>query len=86
MQLRDWITSTGISVQSFAAKLNVQRAMIYRYFTGTIPRATTMRRIEMLTRGAVKAADFYANAWMFRKAETTWKGTPEPEVISDKAA
>jgi hypothetical protein len=36
--------------------------MIYRYFTGTLPRAKTIQRIEILTDGAVTAQDFYACA------------------------
>jgi hypothetical protein len=33
--------------------------MIYRYFRGAMPRARTIRRIELLTDGAVTAQDFY---------------------------
>jgi hypothetical protein len=62
MQLRDWLTATDHSIKAFARKVKVERAMIYRYFSGTIPRAQTIRRIEVITDGAVTAQDFYASA------------------------
>ena len=62
MRLREWLTESDQSVKSFAKELNVERAMVYRYFTGAIPRTRTMRRIELLTKGAVTAQDFYENA------------------------
>jgi hypothetical protein len=45
--------------------------MLYRYFTGSIPRAERMHRIEKLTNGAVTAQDFYENAM---RVETTAQG------------
>ena len=62
MQLREWLRASGFTVKSFAERVDVERAMIYRYFTGAIPRTDTIRRIEQLTNGAVRAQDFYDNA------------------------
>jgi hypothetical protein len=62
MRLQDWLDASGSSIKSFAATVKVERAMIYRYFAGAIPRAQTIWRIEMLTNGAVTAQDFYDNA------------------------
>ena len=62
MLLKDWLTSTDTSIKAFARKVKVERAMIYRYFAGTIPRARTIRRIELITEGAVTAQDFYVSA------------------------
>jgi hypothetical protein len=62
MQLKSWLAGTDTSIKAFARKVKVERAMIYRYFTGTLPRARTMQRIEILTEGAVTAQDFYACA------------------------
>jgi AcrR family transcriptional regulator len=62
MQLKSWLTATDTSIKAFARKVKVERAMIYRYFSGTIPRARTIRRIELITEGAVTAQDFYASA------------------------
>jgi len=62
MYLRDWLTATDTSIKAFARQVKVERAMIYRYFMGTIPRAQTIRRIEVITDGAVTAQDFYSSA------------------------
>ena len=62
MRLREWLNASTFSVKSFAETLGVERAMVYRYFTGAIPRARTIRRIELLTNGAVTAQDFYETA------------------------
>jgi predicted transcriptional regulator len=62
MRLRDWLTESDFSVKSFAKEVKVERAMVYRYFTGAIPRTRTMRRIELVTNGAVTAQDFYDTA------------------------
>jgi hypothetical protein len=67
MRLREWIKTSGVSIQSFAQEIDVERAMVYRYFSGSIPRARTLRRIEILTQGAVTAQDFYMTA--IQKAE-----------------
>jgi hypothetical protein len=62
MHLKSWLADTDTSIKGFARKVKVERAMIYRYFSGTLPRARTIRRIEILTEGAVTAQDFYASA------------------------
>jgi hypothetical protein len=62
MQLKSWLIDTDTSIKTFARKVQIERAMIYRYFSGAIPRAKTIRRIEILTGGAVTAQDFYACA------------------------
>lgn len=62
MQLRDWLKASNVSIKSFSEEIRVERAMVYRYFTGAMPRANTIRRIELLTDGAVTAQDFYDNA------------------------
>jgi hypothetical protein len=62
MQLRDWLTKSHTSIKGFARRIKVERAMVYRYFAGTIPRAKTIRRIEVFTDGAVTAQDFYIRA------------------------
>ena len=62
MELRAWLTASHTSIKAFARDVKVERAMIYRYFLGTVPRARVIRRIEILTEGAVSAQDFYANA------------------------
>jgi hypothetical protein len=62
MQLRDWLTTSHTSIKAFARRVKVERAMIYRYFAGTIPRAKTIHRIEVFTGGAVTAQDFYIRA------------------------
>lgn len=70
MRLRDWLKESRFSVKSFAETVRVERAMVYRYFTGAIPRASTIRRIEVITDGAVTAQDFYENA-MRREIDAT---------------
>jgi hypothetical protein len=62
MQLKSWLAGTDTSIKAFARKVEVERAMIYRYFSGTVPRARMIRRIEIVTEGAVTAQDFYACA------------------------
>jgi len=62
MELRHWLSESNTSIKGFARAVKVERAMIYRYFLGTIPRARTIRRIEIATGGAVTAQDFYASA------------------------
>ena len=62
MQLREWIKTSRYSIKSFAETVQIERAMIYRYFYGAIPRAQLMHRIEVLTGGRVTAQDFYDNA------------------------
>ena len=77
MQLREWLRASGFTVKSFAERVDVERAMIYRYFTGAIPRTDTIRRIEQLTNGAVRAQDFYDNA-------VSGTGAYEAETIPDR--
>ena len=45
MQLRDWLKSTDTSIATFAAQLKIERAMVYRYFAGAVPRVLTMRQL-----------------------------------------
>jgi hypothetical protein len=52
--------------------------MIYRYFMGTIPRAQTIRRIEMITDGAVTAQDFYTSAVLRMNGTAGNKPAPDP--------
>lgn len=37
MRLRDWLNESKFSVKSFAKEVRVERAMVYRYFTGLYP-------------------------------------------------
>jgi hypothetical protein len=62
MQLFDWVRSQNVSISQLSRNIGVERAMIYRYFAGAIPRTSTIRRIEKITRGKVTAQDFYLNA------------------------
>jgi hypothetical protein len=59
MPLRSWLQTSGTTVVAFSRQIGVERCMVYRYFTGAMPRLRTMRRIELLTGGAVTAQDFY---------------------------
>jgi len=77
MQLRDWLTTSHTSIKGFARRIKVERAMVYRYFSGTIPRAKTIHRIEVFTGGAVTAQDFYICA-VQRMNETI--ATPPADV------
>lgn len=69
MLLHEWIKQSRFSVRSFAKAVNVERAMLYRYFAGSIPRTHTIHRIELLTDGAVTAQDFYQNAMRLERAD-----------------
>lgn len=71
MKLRDWLKASNVSIKSFSEELGVERAMVYRYFTGAMPRARTIRRIELLTAGAVTAQDFYDSAMEHKNS--TWQ-------------
>jgi hypothetical protein len=78
MYLREWLTATDTSIKAFARQVKVERAMIYRYFMGTIPRAQTIRRIEMITDGAVTAQDFYTSAVLRMNGAAGNKPAPNP--------
>ena len=78
MELRTWLTHSNTSIKAFARAVNVERAMIYRYFLGTVPRARVIHRIETLTGGAVTAQDFHANA--VRRMDGLAVAMPPPEI------
>jgi hypothetical protein len=84
MQLKSWLAGTDMSIQVFARKVKIQRAMIYRYFSGTLPRAKTIRRIEILTEGAVTAQDFYASA-LERMNEAEAREAARQRAVDPKA-
>jgi hypothetical protein len=84
MKLRDWLKASNVSIKSFAEEVKVERAMVYRYFTGAMPRARTIRRIELLTDGAVTAQDFYDNA-MENRAPSENELKTEGRLISARA-
>jgi transcriptional regulator with XRE-family HTH domain len=69
MQLADWLRIKNVSIKAFSEKVRVERTMIYRYFSGSVPRARTIQRIEELTAGAVTAQDFYLNAMSLERAQ-----------------
>jgi hypothetical protein len=83
MQLHDWLKQSKFSVKRFAREVQVERAMVYRYFAGAVPRVSTIRHIEAITNGAVTARDFYDNAMQRRldvSASGEWSdcGKPSP--------
>ena len=85
MHLRAWLTETNTSIKALARAVPVERAMIYRYFQGTIPRARTIRRIEIITGGAVTAQDFYASALRQMNEPGTLDQAPRPAPSSGAA-
>ena len=85
MHLRAWLTETNTSIKALARAVPVERAMIYRYFQGTIPRARTIRRIEIITGGAVTAQDFYASALRQMDEPGTIDQTPRPGAATGAA-
>ena len=86
MRLRDWLKTSNISIKSFAREVKVERAMVYRYFTGAMPRARTMRRIDLLTNGSVTAQDFYHTAMEHRDISSRRPGEDAPSTSASKAA
>lgn len=76
MQLKHWLANSDTSIKAFARAVNVERAMIYRYFLGTVPRARVIRRIEIITEGAVTAQDFYTTA--MQRLDDLAAQSPEP--------
>lgn len=62
MRLQNWLEQSKRSVSGFAREVQVERAMVYRYFTGAVPRVGIIRRVEKITNGAVTFQDFYDNA------------------------
>ena len=81
MRLHDWLKQSKFSVKGFAQEVQVERAMVYRYFTGAVPRVSRIRRIEAITNGAVTAQDFYDNAMqrgLDVRASGEWTGCGEP--------
>ena len=62
MQLYDWIKLNNVPISHVSETICVGRAMVYRYFAGVIPRKKIIQRVEIMTRGAVTAQDFYINA------------------------
>lgn len=60
MKLRDYLSQTGTPVAIFAAKIGVDRTVVYRYLRlGRIPHRDVMLRIIEHTGGKVTASDFY---------------------------
>ncbi|MBV9655853.1 MAG: hypothetical protein JOZ42_14960 [Acetobacteraceae bacterium] len=76
MQLREWLTRSGCSVKGFARTIGVERAMVYRYFGGAVPRAKIIRRIDIVSEGAVTAQDFYENAMRQEAARVACASLP----------
>lgn len=61
MQLRAYLESTGESRETFARRIGIAPAALYRYLAGArIPRQDVMRRIVEATAGAVQPNDFFA--------------------------
>jgi len=59
MNLKDWLDKEGISGTEFARRLNVAKATIYRYSTGSrLPRPSILRKISDATDGNVTASEF----------------------------
>ena len=59
MDLKDFLTTNGISARAFAKKLNVCHSTILNYISGkTIPRRIIMEKIKEVTYGKVREEDF----------------------------
>lgn len=61
--LAKYLDSAGMTEAAFAAKLGVSQVTINRYVKGKrFPDRDTILRIEELTGGAVKPADWFASS------------------------
>lgn len=69
MKLKDWRLSKGLTMQAVADAMNegrplashVSQSSIDRWEKGTIPRQRNIQRLNVISDGAVAAADFYAD-------------------------
>jgi len=60
MKLADWLTENELSQTAFAQKIGSSQSQVARFAAGTrMPRKQTMRKIKLVTGGAVTANDFY---------------------------
>lgn len=60
MTLKEWIDSSGKSIEDVANALGCSKMDIYRYCAGeVIPRPDRMQKIVELTGGEVTPNDFY---------------------------
>ncbi len=60
MTLKDFMKQHNFTVSSFAQRLGVPRTTVYRYLAGIRrPTREILERIQFITRGEVKAGDFY---------------------------
>ena len=63
MTLREWIEAQNITQREAAKRLGVHEITVNRHVSGKqIPRRELMAAIERITEGAVKPADFFAEA------------------------
>ena len=62
MQITDWLTTNDISDADFAARIGVSRQALWRYKAGErIPRRPILERIQSVTGGDVRPADFFGS-------------------------
>ena len=60
MRLEIWMQLENVTASELATKLNVPQSYVHRYvYENAIPRRQVMKRLYMLTLGAVRADDFY---------------------------
>ena len=59
MKLRDWLRREKVSQAEMAAKLEIAQATVSRICKGDYPGPDTMRRIAIVTKGAVMPNDFF---------------------------
>ena len=63
MRLADYLKRNRLSCAEFAARLGIHRTEVWNYKTGRRqPRADKVALIEEVTRGKVRAKDFYRTA------------------------
>lgn len=61
MDLRSYLTTHKIGIDTFAEAIQVKPASLYRYLAGErLPRRDVMLRIEQETRGFVRPNDFFS--------------------------
>jgi len=61
MTLTDYLETTGTTETAFAAALGVSQVTVHRYVKGKrFPDKDTILRVEVLTKGAVRPADWFA--------------------------
>lgn len=59
MKLRDWRKSRGVSPEELAERLGCHRTTVVRYELRRVPDPEMMRKIVLVTDGAVQPNDFY---------------------------